>query len=256
MFRIFERYERGKTMQNELQHLVKTYRQDGEIKVHYNEGCKYESSLLKKLFPYLRQYERPDIIATQDDELLIMEHFIFDGTKESRKGMKGRQEENQLTTELNDFYMSEPKCGMLEQKIEYVETAENYIINFQKHFNEHYAKIPDYIKHISEDEHKTFKQISVGFFIENEYPPFGYSKDLKGSLIRLPFTKQFLDVFENSPNLDFVLFGCCDQGYRLSYIDKSTIAAYRKYEIDLSQITFRKLNEVQFGFKDTCCDDT
>ena len=86
MFRIFERYERGKTMQNELQHLVKTYRQDGEIKVHYNEGCKYESSLLKKLFPYLQQYERPDIIATQDDELLIMEHFIFDGTKESRKG--------------------------------------------------------------------------------------------------------------------------------------------------------------------------
>ena len=121
-------------MQNELQHLVKTYRQDGEIKVHYNEGCKYESSLLKKLFPYLQQYERPDIIATQDDELLIMEHFIFDGTKESRKGMKGRQEENQLTTELNDFYMSEPKCGMLQQKIECVETAENYINQFSKAF--------------------------------------------------------------------------------------------------------------------------
>lgn len=193
-------------MQNELQHLVRTYRKNNKIEVHCTDGYNYEHSLLEKLFPYLRQYERPDIIATQGDNLLIMEHFMFDGTKESRKGMKGRQEENQLTTELNDFYVSEPKCGMLQQKIEYVETAENYIINFQKHFNEHYAKIPDYIKHISEDEHKTFKQISVGFFIENEYPPFGYSKNLKGSLIRLPYTKQFLDVFENSPQLRLCAF--------------------------------------------------
>ena len=89
-------------MQNELQRLIRTYQQDKQINVYYDEDCKYESSLLKKLFPYLRQYERPDIIATQDDELLIMEHFIFDGTKESRKGMKGRQEENDLTNDLNN----------------------------------------------------------------------------------------------------------------------------------------------------------
>ena len=78
-------------MQNELQRLIRTYQQDKQIKVYYDEDCKYESSLLKKLFPYLRQYERPDIIATQDDELLIMEHFIFDGTKESHKGTAERK---------------------------------------------------------------------------------------------------------------------------------------------------------------------
>ena len=102
-------------MQNELQRLIKTYQQDKQINVYYDEDCKYESSLLKKIFPYLRQYERPDIIATQDDELLIMEHFIFDGTKESRKGMKGRQEENDLTNGLNKFYTSEQQCNILRQ---------------------------------------------------------------------------------------------------------------------------------------------
>lgn len=240
-------------MQNELQRLISTYQQDKQIKVYYDEDCKYESSLLKKLFPYLRQYERPDIIATQDDELLIMEHFIFDGTKESRKGMKGRQEENDLTNDLNKFYTSEQQCNILRQEIEYTETSENYIANFQRHFEQHYAKIPDYLKHVSEDEHKTFKCISVGFFIENEYPPYCFSGELESPLILLPYTKQFLDTFEDSPLLDFVLFGCCNQQYKLYYIDKNSIFSHRKHEIDLSQITFQKLNEVQFGYK--CCFD-
>ena len=240
-------------MQNELQHLIRMYQQNKQIKIYYDEGCKYKSSLLKKLFPYLRQYERPDMIAVQNDELLIMEHFMFDGTKESRKGMKGRQEENKLTTKLNAFHMSETKCGILQQKIEYTETAENYIRNFQKHFKEHYVKIPDYIKHVSEDEHKTFKQISVGFFIENKYPPYCFAGELESPLILLPYTKQFLDIFEDSPLLDFVLFGCCHQQYQLYYIDKHSIVSHRKHEIDLSQVTFQKLNEIQFGYK--CCFD-
>lgn len=38
-------------MQNELQRLIKTYQQDKQINVYYDEDCKYESSLLKKNFP-------------------------------------------------------------------------------------------------------------------------------------------------------------------------------------------------------------
>lgn len=38
-------------MQNELQRLIKTYQQDKQINVYYDEDCKYESSLLKKFSP-------------------------------------------------------------------------------------------------------------------------------------------------------------------------------------------------------------
>lgn len=94
-------------MQNEYRHLITQYCEDGIFKVGYEEGCDFENTLLKKLVPYLRQYERPDMISVKDDELLLMEHFAFDGTKElKRKGMKGLNEESHIASELNKFYQS------------------------------------------------------------------------------------------------------------------------------------------------------
>lgn len=245
-------------MQNEYGHLITQYCEDGIFKVGYETGCDFENTLLKKLVPYLQRYERPDMISIKDDELLIMEHFAFDGSKElKRKGMKGLNEESHIASELANFHHSGELYGSINQPIEYIQSPENYIENFQKHFNNHYRKISQYIENVTANEQRTFKQISVGFFIENEYPPYFLLKEKHQiPIVQLCYTKQFLDVFEHAKDLDFVLFGFCDGTYRLHYIDKDSIAAHRKEEIDLLKIQFLKLQENQFGWKIPICIDS
>ena len=243
-------------MQNELSHLFTQYSYNNIISVSYENGCTFENTVLKQMLPYLHQYEHPDIIGIQNDKLLVMEHFMFDGTKEKKhKGMNGLREENRIHTKLKEFYGSETKCGSVLQPITYVQTSADYIKNLQKHFNAHYKKIPQYIQTVVENEHRTFSQISVGFFIENEYPPYYLCLEKQQiRLIHLCYTKQFLDIFEQSSDLDFVLFGFCDETYKLHYIDKHSLPAHRADEVDLTQISFYKPNEVQFACKYTDID--
>lgn len=237
-------------MQNEYGHLVTQYSRDGMLNVNYDDGCDYENTLFNQLSRYLRQYERPDIIAAKDDSLLIMEHFAFDGSKELKhKGMKGLSEESYVTNKLSDLYHSTKSFDTLSQFVQYAQSPENYIENFEKHFYTHYQKIPQYIENVTANEQRTFKRISVGFFIENEYPPLWRSREDGGGIALLPYTKQFLDVFEQSSALDFGLFGYTHQGYKLHYIDKDSIVSHRAHEIDMLKVQFDKLIEMEYGAK-------
>ena len=62
-------------------------------------------------------------------------------------------------------------------------------------------------------------------------------------------TKQFLDLFENSPLLDFVLFGHSSGTPELYYIDKSAISYSRENEIDLTEVQFQNFSEMEWQGK-------
>ena len=47
----------------------------------------------KLMFQRLVRFERPDLYAVLDDKIIILEHFEFDASRNTRKGMKGRAEE-------------------------------------------------------------------------------------------------------------------------------------------------------------------
>ena len=58
-----------------------------------------------QMFQRLVQFERPDLYAVLDDKIVILEHFEFDASRNTRKGMKGRAEEAHLEKRLQKVPM-------------------------------------------------------------------------------------------------------------------------------------------------------
>lgn len=230
---------------SELAVLRERYTDKGTWIIGYYDDCKYEQSACKKLLPYLQGFEAPDMIAISDKELLILEHFSFDGSKETRKGMIGHRQEKNVEQELEQYFET-VKESTIMMPVDYKQSTDCYIKNLTKHFYEHYSKIPQYIRNVETKKKSTFSDIHIGFFIENLYPPYFLSRfSSRGQLTHLCFTKQFLDIFETASQLEFVLFGYYNKGAKLHYIDKYSVHAHREIAVDLTQGSFLKLNEVK-----------
>lgn len=46
-----------------------------------------------EMFHKLVPFERPDMYAELDDKVVILEHFEFDASRQTMKGMRGKREE-------------------------------------------------------------------------------------------------------------------------------------------------------------------
>lgn len=231
---------------SELQMLRLKYFQHGEFRIKYSSTCNFRQSMLFQLWNKLEEYERPDIIAFDEKQLLIIEHFGFDGTHEARKGgMVGQRTENELKQAYQRLCKSQTSMNFQVKDIDKKETPEDYIRNLSKHYDAHYKRIPQYINKVIEEKQLQSPQISVGFFIENDFPPIYSVASGEIKMVHLFDTKQFLDLFENSPLLDFVLFGHISGTPELYYIDKSAISYSRENEIDLTEVQFQNFSEME-----------
>ena len=83
-----------------------------------------------------------------------------------------------------------------------------------------------------------YQNTIVGFVIEDSTPLGSLYFDGKIKCVDLTFAKEFLDLFEKSPNLDFVIFAMTGNDYNklLSFISRSTIEEHRKKQIEVSNI--------------------
>lgn len=191
-------------------------------------------------------------VDNKRNEGVIIEHFQFDASKEkSNKGMQGISLENKLLEKQKTFFTpTNPEPESIES-ISYKETTEDYLKNISKVFMSHYNSIPAYKKSLMDNGiiNKTSK-IYMGFFIENRKPPIYYSKDHKITEVMLLDTKQFLDIFEHSLELDFILFGgFFEQKERLFYLDRKNFTDYQKEQIDLSNIQLLSSDECVITYK-------
>lgn len=221
--------------------------------IYHKESSDFLKTKLEPLLHNLISCESPDMYAKIDDNILILEHFEFDGSNERRKGgMQGLSEEYKAREEQHKF-LTENDEGQLVSNYSYYQTQVDYLNNFRKHFYRHYEKIPEYISHLTElSQINSNSNIITGFFIENRIPPLYIDIDNDIDELVLLYSKQFLNIFEDSKKLDFVLFGgLFGEKNRLFYIDRSMISTYKLSEIDLDKIEFLKLNEVQWTGKFT-----
>ena len=238
---------------SELQMMRLKYFRQGEFRIKYSPACDFCQSMLFQLWNKLEEHESPDIIAFDEKQLLIMEHFGFDGTHEARKGgMKGQRTENELKQAYQRLCERQTSMELQVKDIDKKETPEDYIRNLSKHYDAHYRRIPQYINKVIAEKQLQSPQISVGFFIENDFPPIYSKYSVAGGemkMVHLFDTKQFLDLFENSPLLDFVLFGHSSGTPELYYMDKASINYSRENEIDLREVQFHNLNEIEWQGK-------
>ena len=191
------------------------------------------NTILHNLVPF----ERPDMYAFPGERLVLLEHFEFDASRRTRKGMNGLEKERRTEEELAQHKLSQKENLT---KISYPISLENLVSNFESVYQGHYRKIDAYVDHardaglISKDD-----TALIGFFIENRYPPY---LEVRLGIHEIAYvqTKQFQQTFLKSPKLDFVLFGCYYESEpQIFYVDKESCTALLQ-PIDCKRLTITR----------------
>lgn len=242
-------------MKNELLYLRNNYK---DLLYPYGTSSLTTQELYQMLNS-LQSFEHPDMYAKINNTVYILEHFEFDSSKESRKGMHGIASEKALTRKFDNLIRNNRTENISSfEKISYVGSFQDYQKNFEKHFTHHYGQIPNYKADLQkagvlckED------QVKIGFWIENLYPPL-YDKNNRFQRELYYFdTKQFSEFLKKSTDVDFVLFsGYIDGKLQIVYFDKNSLPTLSE-QIDLNDptISWSKMNGQEVaGFLTSICD--
>lgn len=246
-------------MKNELQHLQYQYFSCqsglGDTGFHAISRNDFISALHE-----LQPYDRPDMYAELDDTILFLEHFEFDASSRTRKGMAGVREEKSL-----DARASRPVANdeWYLDTANYKISFDDWVSNFEHVFSDHYEKIDAYCARIQNEVGHCNKRILAGFWAEQLYSPI--IEDRRSGqldIYELPyiFTTQFLDFFQPRTRLDFVLFsGYYGRRPTLFYTDHQQDAPDSDYiDLQCPQIVLSRLNQSEvtaFGSFDLSNDN-
>lgn len=179
---------------------------------------------------------RPDAYAIYYDSILLLEHFQFDNSKIVSGGSKQKITSAETERILEKNLESNKSFAVVEEMV--VKNGKFYIENFQKQFNNHAQKIEHYKVEIQKELNKKFESFLVGFVIEDSSPLGSCYYNNGMCCVNLIKSKEFLDLFESTPNLDFVIFAMTGNinNKPLSFISRNTINDYRKEQFEISKI--------------------
>ena len=202
--------------------------------IHYNNtNCKNTLLLCKDLFSpnnivvYEKQ-ERPDILIISDTKIYGIEHFEFDDFKR-KKGSTGKATIKKFEKDFkNDFKNTNMKNGQFTKCIDL--SKENlsigydfFVNNFLESFDEHYNKIDEYKKNISNylKNNSLNKEIEILFLIENSslFTPLISKENLQGC-VYLPFyAEEIFDKLNHSTKLNgFIYLASFSNKENINYI--------------------------------------
>ena len=201
---------------------------------------------LLTFFPTLQPAKkRPDAYSIKGDTVLLLEHFEFDNSKTTRKGseQKIKEANTQRYLDKNPYHST-----MLQEYVE--KTGAHYVKSLETVFLSHSNNIENYKKEINAETSASFNNYIMGFVIEDA-SSFGssYYNKTNGAYTRanMLYTKEFLDLFEKNPQLDFVIFSITKgQDNGSFFISRNTIDDYRKKQIEVAKIE-------HFLFEDEIC---
>ncbi len=231
-------------MKNELRRIASKYFSNEINDVHHFGEEKFLLHIMN-LLSNAEAHERPDAYSNTDNEVLILEHFEFDSS-EQRKGSQQQYIEAECDRKL--YEIKEPKnITTWQTPIEGNYSIANYKKNATKQFLKHYNKINNYKQILSAKGIITEnKKVITMFFIEDTTELGNYYRTgIRGrpvASIFLPSCDFFLDLFENSPDLDCAICACYSENkYILNFINHASVNRYRKEQIITEQIEYISL---------------
>ncbi len=223
-----------------------TYGQTGDI-----------SKELHSFVPNLRQCDSPDMYAIVGDTLFILEHFAFDASHESKNGgMEQLKKDRTAKAQMNiGLKQGKEEVTVLERvgvKLSFFD----WQLNFENHFNSHYAKISKYIENANNEVKKNIpcrclkvNYHKVGFFVEEASPPI---VNIGKKLRELNYfeTKQFLDFFSAKTLVDFILFGTYRDGHsQLIYVDHAhSIDIIHAVDLQSDDVSMSHINQNEISY--------
>lgn len=234
---------------NELSHIREMYLSNGSFNIQYR-GDETHVRRFISVLPILHSFEKPDMYAYHDDIILSLEHFEVDGSKfKKKRGSQQRSSESAVLREFDSLEDSTSFHGQLPATY----SLSNYKSNLNRIFQHHYSQIDSYkFNLLNFLQLPTSTQFYTGFFIEDvttltalfDHP------SLPGPIpIPLLHCDFFLDLFEQNPSLDFVVFASlynCEQGF--SFIDRASLSEYRVHQLETSQAILLNSSPQYTGF--------
>lgn len=189
----------------------------------------------------LVKFERPDMYAELEKKIVLLEHFEFDASRTKRKSMEGKRAESLLNKKIE----ASPPDGQIRlEKPSYEISLRDWQKNFDRCFNEHYSKIEQYTENVLARTGIVNKEVIVGFVVEDQFPP--YVKIDGHGIGVLPYvcTTQFAEVFQQSTNLDFVLYTYMDGGPKVIYMDRESLQGMRGLiDLEDEKVSISRLKE-------------
>lgn len=214
-------------------------------------------------------YERPDGYLVSRDTVYIVEHFEFDSSQTSRKGSTSRQELGRTKREFAAYPVDSGDA--YTDALDIAPTMECYLENAERNMQGHYAKLSEYMERLKENGIIGDGSIvKCGFYIEDVTVLGNYTQDDNGlHPLLLTECKQFLDMFEDCPELDFCLCASshrnpsCDifslfdlkggispqMQRQLHFVSKASIQAHRARQKDTTALVFRTFSTNTLGIK-------
>ncbi len=194
-----------------------------------------------EMLSHIKAFESPDMYSIISNKLVLLEHFEFDASHKSKKGMKGKKEEAALMQRIHsDDTTDEWKADQATYSISF----KDWQSNFETTFEDHYKKIDTYINNVKTKKLSSLEETIVGFVVENKLSPMiDYKKRYEGELEYIR-TKQFWDFFLQKEKVDFILFvGLLNGVAHTTYIDHLSFKNSNKI-IDLNdeELSLSKLN--------------
>lgn len=211
-----------------------------------NEDAIYLTSLLPLLGTLKPTKRRPDAFAENGTMVLLLEHFQFDNSKLNRKGSVQNQTSANTSRKLNELLDDNTTHAVVSENVK--KCGIYYVENFRTQFYSHAKNIGNYKLEIQKETGKKYDESLMGFVIEDSSPLGSVYYDHGPKCVDLLFAKEFLDVFEQTCQLDFVIFAMTgnNENRLLSFITQNTIAQHREREIEVAKIP-------KFLFEDSIC---
>ena len=223
------------------------YLDDNDCTIYSYGEAQNEVHELETILEGLQKYDSPDMYAIVGNMLVIIEHFAFDASRETkRKGMERIRKDREAHAKMWADVMNGNIPAVIVTQARETLSLHTWQMNFEKHFGSHYAKIGQYIENAKKAanmeqsiETEEIVRCKTGFFIEEEFPPI---LDVNGTLreVRYIETKQFLDFFRDKIKVDFILFGTQYNGHScIFYIDhRPTKSSVERFFIAVSVLSY------------------
>lgn len=234
------------------------YLDDNDCTIYSYDEAQNEVHELETILAGLQKYDSPDMYAIVGNMLVIIEHFAFDASRETkRKGMERIRKDREARAKMWADVMNGNIPAVIVTQARETLSLHTWQMNFEKHFGSHYAKIGQYIENAKKAanieqsiETEEIVRCKTGFFIEEEFPPI---LDVNGTLreVRYIETKQFLDFFRDKIKVDFILFGTQYNGHScVFYIDhKHTADRDTAFDLRNVNINIANINKNERTFR-------
>lgn len=163
--------------------------------------------------PENRLYESPDMIAKKGNDVIAIEHFSVDSSKNTRrKGSNDSRELDRIEKGLASLRSKAPKNPTIyRDTIKGERSYDNLITNTSDIFNNHYGKIHKYKENMTKNKIiDSSTNLKTMFFIDDVSTLGANVQTDKGAMpILLPFSYEFLSFLKLHKDVDYVLACSC-----------------------------------------------